>query len=56
VQYLTRLLREEHRKAGMYLEEDDHCIYLVRGQQVLAEFSALGATKESIQAEADKWL
>ena len=53
---LTRMLRKEHRRAGLYLEEDDHILCLMQGQQVLAGFSSLGATLENILLEADKYL
>ena len=53
---LTRILKEEHRRAGLYLEDDDHIVTLMRGQTVLTRFSATGATVESILAEADKYL
>lgn len=56
MRYLTRLLKEEHRRAGLYLEEDDHCLYLVRGQQILARFSALGVTIEAVLAVADSYV
>ena len=54
MEILTAILKEEHRRQGLYLEEDDHLLYLKRGQQTLAKFSATGATVEEIQKEADK--
>jgi len=56
MQILTRILRGEHRRAGLYLEEDDHILCLKRGQQTLARFSSLGATLESLLLEADSYL
>jgi len=44
---------EKHRRAGLYLEEDEDLLYLMKGQRVLATFSALGATVEAIRAIAD---
>jgi len=54
MQILTRVLKEEHRQAGLYLEEDDHILYLMRGQQTLARFSATGLTIEELHKEADR--
>ncbi len=54
MEILTRILKEEHRRAGLYLEEDRDFVLLMRGQTVLARFSALGATPKSILKEADK--
>ncbi|MBA7582043.1 hypothetical protein ES708_23963 [subsurface metagenome] len=56
MQILTAILKEEHRRQGLYLEENDHTLYLKRGQQVLARFSATGATMEEIHREADKYI
>ena len=56
MQILTAALKEEHRRAGLYLEEDDHTIYLKRGRQTLAKFSAATDPLEYILAEADKYL
>lgn len=53
MRYLTRLLMEKHRRAGLYLEEDEDLLYLMQGQRVLATFSPLGATVEAVQAIAD---
>lgn len=53
MQILTRALKERHRCAGLYLEEDDHFVKLMRGQRVLAWFSAEGATLENILRVAD---
>jgi len=52
---LQALLTQEQRDAGLYLEEpDDHILVLKRGRQVVARFSQGGATPESIQREAQK--
>ena len=56
MEILTRMLKEEHRRAGLYLEDDGRIVSLLRGQDVLARFSATGATIESIHAEADKYV
>jgi len=56
MQYMTRLLKEEHRRSGLYLESDDHIIKLMRGQKVLAQFSASGATIENIIKAADIYI
>jgi hypothetical protein len=53
---LTEILRLEHRKAGLYLEEDDHTLYLKQGDEVLARWSATGASRDSILDEADKYI
>ena len=56
MQILTAILKEEHRRQGLYLEEDDHTLYLKRGHQILAKFSATGATVEEIQREANRYI
>lgn len=54
---LERVLKPEHKAAGLFLEEeDDHFLLLKREGRVLAVFSSLGATIEAIQATADKHL
>jgi len=53
---LTAALKEEHRRQGLYLEEDDHILYLKRRQRTLARFFATSATLEEILKEADKHL
>jgi len=51
------VLTTEQWEAGLYLEEvGDHELLLKRGDEVLATFSQVGATVESIRAEADKHL
>ena len=54
--YLTELLKEEHRQAGLYLEEDDHILYLKKGQETIARFSATVARIDLIHAVADAYL
>lgn len=56
MQVLTRILGEKHLRAGLYLEEDDHTLCLMRGQTVLKRFSATGARVDEILKEADKYL
>lgn len=53
---LNRILRREHLEAGLYLETDDHNLYLKQGSRTLAIFSARGATLEEILYEADQTL
>lgn len=52
---LTEVLRPEHREVGLYLEEDDHTVYLKQADEVLARWSATGTTIASIWNEADKY-
>ena len=56
MEILTVLLKHEHRKAGLYLTEDEDFLYLKRGEKVLAVFSAYGATVKGVWQEADKHL
>jgi len=56
VEILTQILKLEHREAGLHLEEDDHIVYLKRGNEVLGTWSATGAIMSSIWDEADKYL
>lgn len=51
---LTRALKEEHRQAGLYLEEDNHLLYLMRGQKILERFSATGVSIEAVHEAANK--
>jgi hypothetical protein len=53
---LDRILSAEHRQHGLYLTEDDHMLYLIQNGHTVAFWSALGATLEEIQREADKQL
>lgn len=52
---LTQVLRPEHREADLYLEEDDHTLYLKRGDEILAKWSTTGASRDSIWNAADKY-
>jgi hypothetical protein len=52
---LTAMLTETHKRAGLYLEEDDHILLLKQGQRTLARFSATGATIAEVRKEADKY-
>ena len=51
---LDACLNDEHRRAGLYLEEDEDILYLKRAGRVLAVFSAKRATVASIGEEAEK--
>jgi len=54
---LQRVLMQEQRDAGLYLEElDDDTLLLKRGDQELARFFETGATRESIRLEAQKYV
>ena len=53
---LTRALKEEHRQVGLYLEEDDHLLYLMRGQRILERFSVTGVSIEAVHKAADKYM
>lgn len=50
------ILEKRHTEAGLQLQEDEDFIYLSWGSKELARWSALGATRENILAEADKYL
>ena len=52
---LTRTLKKSHRNAGLYLDEDEDFVYLKKDDKILAVFSAVGATIESVWMEADKY-
>lgn len=56
MEILTQVLKPEHREAGLYLEEDDHTLYLKQGNEVLARWWATSATVTSIWNEADKYI
>jgi len=56
MEILTEVLRPQHREAGLYLEEDDHTVYLKQGDEVLARWPATGATIASIWNETDKYV
>ena len=50
------ILNDKHRSAGLYLEQaDDHVVILKQADKIRAVFSQIGATKDSIRAEADRW-
>ena len=51
---LNEVLKPEHRQAGFYLEDDEDFLYLKRGEKVVAVWSAIGASIESVKAEADR--
>jgi hypothetical protein len=51
---LTRILKEKHRRAGLYLEEDDHVVRLMRGQKRLEVWLATTVPIKEIQREADR--
>ena len=53
---LGELLTAAQREAGLYLVEEGDFLLLKQGDKVLAVFSQTGATPESIQAEADKYI
>jgi len=47
------VLTEQAIKDGYYLDEDDHFIYLFRGdKELIATFSAMGATSDQIRLAA----
>ena len=54
--YLGRILKREHRQAGLYLDDDEDFLYLKRGYKVVAIWNATKATAETVIAEADRRL
>lgn len=56
MQISTQILRPEHREAGLYLEENDHTLYLKRDDEILAKWSATGASRDSILNESDRYM
>lgn len=56
MEILSQVLRPEHREAGLYLGEDDHVLYLKRGDEVLARWSATGTTIDLILDKADRYI
>jgi uncharacterized membrane-anchored protein len=55
--FVKRVLTDQQRAAGLYLEEpDDHVVILKQASKVRAVFSQMGTTKDSIRAEADRWM
>ena len=53
---LDAALTLRQRQAGLYLEEEEDLLYLKRRGDVLAVFSAVGASVESIRAEAERYV
>ena len=53
---LEGALTAEQHQAGLYLEEDEDFLYLKRGDQVLALFSAVGATVASVREAAVSYI
>ena len=53
---LTAALKNEHREAGLYLEEDEDMVYLKHDEKVLAKWFAHSeeTTIALIRAEANK--
>ena len=53
----ARILTDQHRTAGLYIEQpDDHVVLLKQANKIRAVFSQIGATKDSIRAEANRWV
>lgn len=52
---INRILKQEHKDAGLTLEEDEHFVYL-RRIETLAVWSALGVTIHEIQHTADRYV
>ena len=54
---LQDVLTEEQRNAGLYLEEDEDFLYLYdKERNRRAVFSSVGATLDSVRAEAGRIL
>lgn len=53
---INHLLKPKHYFAGMRLQESEELILLTRKGDVLATFSATGATLENILLEANKYV
>ncbi len=54
---LAAILTDQQRAAALCLEEpDDHFLLLKQANRIRAVFSQIGATKNSIRAEADRWV
>ena len=51
---LTNLLEQRHRDAGMYVEEDEHFVYLKQAGQKTVVFSSVAVTPEELIKEANK--
>jgi hypothetical protein len=56
ISILDKILTMEHRQKGLTLAFDDHLVYLIKNGQVIAAWSAQGATLEGIRKEADRTL
>jgi uncharacterized protein (UPF0210 family) len=52
---LAHILKPNHKNAGLSLEEDDHTLYLKRGNDVLVRWNATKVVIAEIWREADKW-
>ncbi len=52
---LTQVLTRDQQAAGMYLEEDDHCVYLKHTGKTLSVFSTY-CTIQELRQEADQQL
>lgn len=55
---LSRILKPDHTRVGLFLAEDDHTVYLcVSGKtKPIARYSAPGITGEEILKDADQYL
>ena len=53
MQYLTMALRDDHKRAGLYLEEDHHHLWLKQSQKTVAKFHMTTPLIE-IQAAASR--
>jgi len=54
---LAAILTDQQKAASLCLEEpDDHFLLLKQANRIRAVFSQTGATKNSIRAEADRWV
>lgn len=53
---LSQSLAKAHREAGLYLEEDDHVLYLKRNNHVVSRFNATKVSFDEIYRVADAWL
>jgi hypothetical protein len=50
------LLRDEHKKAGLIVEEHNEILYLKKDGQGIASFKSGNGTKIAIIKEADKYI
>ena len=54
---LATILTYQQRAASLCLEEpDDHFLLLTEANSIRAVFSQIGTIKNSIRAEADRWV